>query len=263
MTNLVACDLDGTLLDKQNRIMAGTKDVIQAFHHAGGSFMIATGRLDHDIVYVENQLGIAGEFRISQNGAVIKDKENRILLKKEIHSDVAQKLMRDLKEWDVRIEVSDINHRYFPSPRKEGEVAEFIDSSIIEPDLEQKVGVQIQPIIFLIFGNVGIFAEIKQRLSKKYDGYVDFIATSPHTLEILPHDVSKGTALEKTMEKLKANSKQVIAIGDSENDLSLFDVAGYSFAMEHASEAVKQKATVVRTSVKACMEEILEQLKAK
>ena len=41
---------------------------------------------------------------------------------------------------------------------------------------------------------------------------------------------------------LKVDPKQVVAIGDSETDVPLYDICGCSIALDHAEESVKAKA---------------------
>src|SRR5699024_10897584 len=96
MKKIVVCDLDGTLLDEQNNVIPGTKELIQSFIDDCGIFIIATGRLDHDIVYVEEYLGIKSDYRISQIGAVIKDSINNVILKSEIDSEIFKKIGNEI-----------------------------------------------------------------------------------------------------------------------------------------------------------------------
>jgi len=57
-------------------------------------------------------------------------------------------------------------------------------------------------------------------------------------------DVSKGRALEIILEKLESPAP-VVAIGDSMNDVSMFEVADLSVALANAPEEAKKKADVV------------------
>src|SRR5215204_2299376 len=41
---------------------------------------------------------------------------------------------------------------------------------------------------------------------------------------------------------IKADPKQVVAIGDSETDVPMYDICGFSIALDHAEERVKAKA---------------------
>ena len=52
-------------------------------------------------------------------------------------------------------------------------------------------------------------------------------------------DVSKGNAIKALCKKENINLEEVVVFGDSLNDQSMFDVAGYSVAMGNASEELK------------------------
>ena len=64
-------------------------------------------------------------------------------------------------------------------------------------------------------------------------------------LEFLHPEVSKGAALRKVMQSLGLDSDQVIAFGDSHNDLDLLQIAGTGVAMGNADDEVKAQADVV------------------
>ncbi|MFD1598852.1 phosphoglycolate phosphatase [Halobellus rarus] len=57
--------------------------------------------------------------------------------------------------------------------------------------------------------------------------------------------VEKGTGLKAVAETLGRDPRDFVAIGDSENDVSTFDVAGRSFAVANADAAAKEAADVV------------------
>lgn len=257
MTKVLICDLDGTLLDKNNEISLESMKKVQSFSNSGGIFIIATGRLDHDIVYVEKQLGVQGDYRISQNGAVITNKGGTVVFKDEINSYVAKGIMEILDERNERVEVNDAIRRYFSSPRPMGGVAEFVDSAVIDPQLSKEVGDSLIPTSFLIFGKKLGFKEIKTAISKKYDNIVNCVETSDSSLEIMSKNVSKGIAVRKIMKEMNILTKDVYVIGDSENDISMFEAAGYSFAIDGTSEKVKQKADEIQKTVADCIEVVM------
>ena len=55
----------------------------------------------------------------------------------------------------------------------------------------------------------------------------------------------KGAALAVACKELDIHPNQVVAVGDAENDVEMFRVAGTSFAMGQASDMVKAAATHV------------------
>lgn len=50
------------------------------------------------------------------------------------------------------------------------------------------------------------------------------------------------------MERWKIDADQIMAFGDSENDLEMLELAGYSFAMENGEEKVKRMAKYIAPS---------------
>jgi len=65
----------------------------------------------------------------------------------------------------------------------------------------------------------------------------------------MPATVSKGAGLRMLMEVLGITSSEVACIGDSYNDLSMFDVALHSYARQHANAAIRDKASYVTDCV--------------
>ena len=76
-------------------------------------------------------------------------------------------------------------------------------------------------------------------------------STTPATTETIT--VSAAASMQGAMEELKADyvkkhnlkPEQIMAFGDSENDIEMLELAGISYAMENAEEAVKEIATKV------------------
>lgn len=256
MKKILFCDLDGTLLDNENNIDEFTLKKLKNYIKDGGKLVIATGRLDHDIKVVEEKLGIAGEYRISQNGAVIKDKNDNVILNNTIPKDIVLDIRDYLETIDLRVEASNLTNRYFKSERPNGEVAEFVDSSIIDKHYLDKIGNEINPNIFLIFGDEEKFKPIKENIDLNFSNKVECIMTSPSSLEIFNKESSKGKAIRYILEKEDLKIDDVIACGDSDNDVSMFEELNISAALSHSKEIVRQKASHVVESVGDCIESL-------
>lgn len=65
-------------------------------------------------------------------------------------------------------------------------------------------------------------------------------SSSRGNIEITHYDAQKGIALEAICEKLNITMDEVMAIGDNLNDVSMLELAKYSFAMSNGAEEVKQ-----------------------
>ena len=69
---LIACDVDGTLFDDDEKISPRTRDAIRAAVAGGAQFVVATGRPPRWIRPVVDALGFA-PISVCANGAVIYD----------------------------------------------------------------------------------------------------------------------------------------------------------------------------------------------
>lgn len=81
------------------------------------------------------------------------------------------------------------------------------------------------------------------------NNYPDLIkAYSSNYVELFSEDATKGNALKALAKHLNINIDDIACIGDSENDLSMFEVAGKAFAMGNAIDSLKDKALYVLKS---------------
>jgi hydroxymethylpyrimidine pyrophosphatase-like HAD family hydrolase len=64
-------------------------------------------------------------------------------------------------------------------------------------------------------------------------------------LMIVPPGVSKATGLSAILKELKIRRQQVIAIGDAENDLAMFENCGLAVAVHNAQPRLKKESDVV------------------
>jgi phosphoglycolate phosphatase len=69
-----------------------------------------------------------------------------------------------------------------------------------------------------------------------------YLSDSKYAFHINEKGVDKANGLKEALTLLKADPKQVVAIGDSETDVPMYDICGFSIALDHAEERVKAKA---------------------
>lgn len=79
------------------------------------------------------------------------------------------------------------------------------------------------------------FREELQRLAGKLNG-----VESGEWYEILVNGNDKGTAIRKTVELLKLDPEKTICVGDSDNDLAMFEACRYGIAVHNASDRIKR-----------------------
>ncbi len=91
---------------------------------------------------------------------------------------------------------------------------------------------------------LAIYDDLKQKYGNKFE----IFRTTPRQLEVLPYGFSKGKTLLYLMNLNGWEADEVVAFGDGENDISMFEVVKDSFAMENAKDFVKEKAAHVTRS---------------
>ena len=90
--------------------------------------------------------------------------------------------------------------------------------------------------------------EIRMKLEQRFGRQIYVAQTFPSFLEIMNAGVSKGAGLQTALENRGLSADTVLAIGDEENDLLMFDAAGICAAPANARESVKARADFVFAS---------------
>jgi HAD superfamily hydrolase (TIGR01484 family) len=93
-----------------------------------------------------------------------------------------------------------------------------------------------------------IKSELKDRYADSVNIYDSIGPTGKLILTMTAKAANKGHALLAACEHIGINPAEVIAFGDAENDISMFEVAGASVAMGQADERIKSAATRVTTA---------------
>jgi Cof subfamily protein (haloacid dehalogenase superfamily) len=87
--------------------------------------------------------------------------------------------------------------------------------------------------------------QIRQKLINRFGSTINIIRSSPVFLEILNSGASKGEGLKIVMKLRGLCPDEVIAFGDEENDLSMFEAAGFAVATLNSKENVLKAADLI------------------
>lgn len=79
-------------------------------------------------------------------------------------------------------------------------------------------------------------------------GGLEITNSSPYNLEINPLGVNKAAGIKEVCGLLGIKMEEVVAVGDSLNDLAAIQQAGLGVAMGNAQETVKEEADAVTSS---------------
>lgn len=239
---LIAIDLDGTLLRSDHTLSPASHAAVRACVAAGAQVVLATGRSFRSLRPYAQQLDLSGPM-IALNGATV--------------GDMASGAIR------ARARLSDAQMAHVAPAL----IARRIDFCIFGPDMIYGLAGYVDPEALVRYGepparivpaltNAHMDDPLKilsflgpspldAELQAEIEPLVAQVRTGPLFLEWLPQGVSKGAALEELMHAAGIPREAVLAIGDGQNDIEMFASAGLSVAMANAPAEVRRHADMI------------------
>ncbi len=254
MIKLIACDLDGTLLDGNHEITNDNRQVIEELKEKDIPFVIATGRIYPSAAVFSKDLELTTPI-IACNGAVIKDPiADRILYHFPVATDSMLEMIRICKKHDIYFHIYTLDTVY--AERNERLILEYNEWKEKDPERCLVKTAVVSDIVPIIKENVvyklGIFvdedgAEEAYEELVKIPGITSCFSLST-LVDLFNEEASKGVAVGKLSEMYGFRKEEVMALGDNENDISMLKHAGLGIAMNDAREQVKAAANEVTES---------------
>ncbi|MEH7222364.1 HAD family hydrolase [Bacillus sp. JJ1566] len=256
---MIISDLDGTLLQEDNTVK---HDDAKALKHAlqeGLQISIATGRMDSEIKEVLKSIG-QNFHRISQNGAFASTIDEKSIFSRTFTTEVAELIYKNVLDPKFVTIVCnyDTNYTHENNEYVEDIQKRMFHPIIIDPEISTKFN-EVKPSKITLIGFENDIIDIHGKLSNAYKNEIDLYISEKHVLDIMPKKISKGNAVKKLLDDLAIKSEEVACIGDSFNDIPMFRLTPFSFAMSTAHDDVKKEANYIVESVAEAVELILKE----
>ena len=250
---VIATDMDGTLLDPRGKLdLPRLEKILDQLDHCGVRFVIATGNEVHRMRQLLEHLADRVVLVVA-NGARIFE-HNELLQAQTWDEDMVDKALAHFKgrECQDQFVVTAMNGGFV----KEGTVFTELDK-FMTPEMIEKL---YQRMNFVdefdpnLFGGVLKMSmvvgeerskSVLQEINDLFDGHVRAVSSGYGCIDILQDGIHKAWGLEELLKRWGLKPEQIMAFGDSENDIEMLELAGISYAMENAEEAVKEIATKV------------------
>jgi len=246
---IVCTDFDDTLLRDDNTISKYTIDIINKYVNKGGVFLINTGRMLASIVKRAKVLNLRGKI-VGYNGAMIYDLDaDKIIYKEPIDYKDAAELLKFLEEHNLTIHVYIDDTLYYKEETEYSKNYEkvsdvkgvCINKVLSEYILKNKVN----PTKILAFAEPELVTKLIQKSAEQFENKFFCCSSKPYFFEALKFGINKGSALAVVANSMNIKMKDVIAFGDSFNDIPMLLAAGLSFAVQNAGEETKAAAKFV------------------
>ncbi|MDI3313168.1 MAG: HAD family hydrolase [Mycobacterium sp.] len=237
---LIACDVDGTLLNDDESITPRTHHAIHAAVAAGARFVLATGRPPRWVRPVIDALGFT-PMAVCANGAVIYDPAlDRVVSVRTLDVDT----LAELAEVATRvIPGAGLAVERVGGSAHDTATPQFVSSpgyehAWLNPDNTEVSMADLlsAPAVKLLIRKAGArSAEMAAELAKHIgiEGDITF-STDNGLVEIVPLGVSKATGVAEIARPLGITDDDVVAFGDMPNDVPLLLQAGHGVAMGNA-----------------------------
>ncbi|MBP2002061.1 phosphoglycolate phosphatase (TIGR01487 family) [Paenibacillus shirakamiensis] len=225
---LLALDMDGTLLNDNHEISPETAHWIGKAKDAGIHVCLSTGRPFSEAVPFGDQLGLSTPM-VTVNGSEIWRSPHELYHRELFDTAIIRKLYAIAEQHDV----------WFWAYAVEGAYnKKSWDSSLLDTNQWIKFGYHTE--------NAEIRHQILLQLQEVQG--LEITNSSLTNYEINPAGVNKATGIKVVCELLGLEMNQVIAVGDSLNDLAVIQAAGLGVAMGNAQITVKENADYVTSS---------------
>ena len=252
---LIVLDIDGTVLLEDETLSPGVVDAVADAHRAGHEIMLATGRSWESTHGIMHLLGIAPDYVVCSNGAVILkrvDESFADALAYERHfietfdpSQVLGLLREHLPDAKYMVELPDGRRLYTEA---------LDDWNLLAADRVSFDDLSAQEVCRVVVVSPDEtdqdFVELVSRIGLNE---VSYAVGWSAWLDIAPQGVDKSTALERVRGWLGVEPAQVLVIGDGRNDVGMFRWArehgGRAIAMAQGPDEVRSEASEVTVSV--------------
>lgn len=227
-------DIDGTLASTGSMIPESNRQAIQYFVDEGGTFGVATGRYLGDIQLLDD-LPVNG-FGLLNNGAGIYDFKKKELRSTRTLPENIMKHYLPLFEKNQDYGLLLVNDEGYLTIKLDGQPRPILDGRYALRTLEE-VAEPYYKIMFIVAEEeiTGLLSELNGMGIPD----VDYVQTGERTIEVVPQGASKGDAFLELQREFHLPTDKTYFIGDSFNDITFLDHAGYSACVAHAPEAVK------------------------
>ncbi len=249
--HLIALDLDGTLLPKNQEISPRTKNALIAAKKAGHLVAIATGRPYRASKRYYKELNLTTPI-INFNGASVHHPLDHHYpqTNESIDFETSKRLIRLCNKIGVENIMVEMNDSIYMQHHT-GFFASFLTDSthpVAIGNLEELI--DINPTAILVEPKLKCIQPLREALAQTETETTlqRWWKGETSVLEIAPNHVTKATALESVATHYQVAREHIIAFGDEENDLEMISFAGQGVAMDNAISELKELATHITTS---------------
>lgn len=252
--DLLAVDIDGTLVDHTMVISKKVKGALKDAKAAGVKIVLCTGRPFPGAKHYIEELGLnqPGDYIINYHGATVQKTDTNDML---IHHEITQADYEALNAWAEELGIyiaavkNDGFYTYWTTLDHHKTFEPYANQMTLKIRTYEEI-IAAAPFTKVTFeADANILDQALNNIPKSLDGRYTLLRSEHNRLEIIQKRASKGQTVKELAALLEIPIDRVMSIGDSGNDIDLVSEAGFGVAMGNAVREVKAAADTVTDPV--------------
>lgn len=257
---MIVTDVDGTLLDNDHELPQRNMRALRWIRENRPELpiVISTGKHFSSILHVRQELNLWPFPSCHINGAAVVSHDSTVFAKRPLMPHLAKALIDDIRKFsDINCYVYDFEKAYSVLSAEKGNnswlkllepYGQKIDMSVSEDEVLRHIAAgKLDVYVVGLNGSGKLLDEARENLIKNHGEVVRGVKALDNCLEYNPTGVSKGTAIEIILSQIYKDirAENVISFGDGENDVSMFEITGFSVAMCNGMKTALENAKTV------------------
>lgn len=247
--SLVVSDVDGTLVTPDKKLTPGAIAAVRRLHESGIAFSINSSRPPFGVRMLIGPLGLRLPFA-GYNGGAIVEPDLSVVEQKLIPPAAARRAVALFKDNGIDPWIFTGNEWVIVNPagdEVERETRTIETRPTVVPRFEERHFAAIGKIV----GPSSDHSKIPRMvdlLRAELGGEVTVARSQPYYCDVTAPGIDKGRLIDVLAARVGARRSEIMVLGDMENDLKMFDRAGFAVAMGNAGDSVKRAADATTLS---------------
>lgn len=245
MYKMLVLDFDDTLLSEDLTISTSNKEALKKAKELGVHIVFCSGRSDDSMMKYIEDIGIFrdDEYFISYNGAKIDQINGTNVFHRWVEKPILDELIQIGKEFQIDVQLysdglvidqeTEYTKRYVELTSCKYRVIDDLH------EIENSVKVLYNS------NRIEDLNRIKTQIESRFSAELHVFFSKPTYVEVLHCEANKGLAVKELAKILKIRQEEIIAVGDSYNDLYMIEYAGLGVAVANAAGPIRQAADYV------------------
>ncbi len=248
---IVVSDFDGTLIDEEEAIPMTTVLAIDSIRTLGNLFVIATGRVPTSVLAYNQDFNFL-DYLIACNGAYIYDNnKEKVIYKKALPKQIVRNIKQSFESSAILYFCTPDNWHLYVSTIYQEKKDKVMKSGIKDFNKflsKNKNNIYKLEMHFTSEEKATKALKELKKLKLEINCNLQIFNSTIYIIEVTAKGVDKYEATKIIAELEKVKMKDVVAIGDSYNDIRLIKRAGLGVAVSNACEELKEIANEITTS---------------